>query len=112
MDTLTGLEGVWDSPFLTVPELLFLEISSAGEFFLRNFMCENRLFKCNRSSSFSAAPFSKIPNFYVSKEISSSFVLILLTVSGLDVCFWEQTPQWLTYSRLGGLILLKDQVLS
>jgi len=45
-------------------------------------MCDNRLFKCNKSSSFSAAPsFFKISKFYVSKEISSSFVIILLTVS-------------------------------
>jgi len=44
LDTLNGLEDVWNSPFLPVPELLFLEISSAGEFFLRILVCENRLF--------------------------------------------------------------------
>jgi hypothetical protein len=103
LDTLTGLEDVRNSPFLPVPELLFLEISSAGEFFLRDFMCENRLLIRNTSSSFSAVPsLSKISNFYVSIEISSSFVLILLTVSRLDVCFWEQIPQRLTHSRLCG----------
>jgi hypothetical protein len=45
-------------------------------------MCDNRLFKRIKSSSFLAAPsLSKISKFYVSKETSSSFVLILLTVS-------------------------------
>jgi hypothetical protein len=81
LDTLTGLEAVWTSPFLPGPVLLFLEISSAGEFFLRNFMCDNRLLKCNKFSSFSAPSLFKISKFYVSKEIISSFVLILLTVS-------------------------------
>lgn len=45
-------------------------------------MCDNTFFKCNKSSSSSVAPsLSKISKFYVSKEISSSFFLILLTVS-------------------------------
>jgi hypothetical protein len=40
MNTLTGLEDVRNSPFLPIPELLFIEISSASEFFLKDLCAE------------------------------------------------------------------------
>lgn len=91
-----------NSSSLPVPELLFLEISSAGEFFLRDFMCGNKLLKCNKSSFFSAAPsFSKISKLFVSKEISSSFALILITVSMPRLLFLEADTSTVDALKVG-----------